>query len=370
MNAHRSMMTVGEIAAQLNDRAEEVFYDIFPGAVRDGPELCVGDLHGAAGKSLRLHIGPGKRGVWKDFAGGEAGDVLKLIQLTVAGGDMGRAVAWAKLFLGIDEGDRAAIEKHRIEAAAAREKSTKAAADQRERVRKSAVARWHEARAIVRGDPVWRYLAARAIDLDRLGRVPGAIRFHPDLQYGASTPGGPAPYRGPAMVAMVNALDGAHIATHRTWLTERGGVWSKAGAAELGLDSRGQPNDPKKVLGSPMGGHIHLWKGGVDRPFRDVPEGTDIYVSEGIEDGLTAAVADPSLRVVSMLALGLLANMALPEQMGRLILLKQNDPPGSDAERALMRAVKTHRAAGRTVLFVQVARAGCKDLNDLARLGA
>jgi hypothetical protein len=161
---------------------------------------------------------------------------------------------------------------------------------------------------------------------------------------------------------MITNLAGEHIATHRTWLKLDGS--DKAGAAELGLDDRGRPNDAKKVRGKYLGGHIPVWKGVQACPLRDVADGTDVYVSEGIEDGLTAAMADPSLRIIAMIALGNLAALELPPQIGRLIILKQNDPPGSKADQAMKRAVTHHRAAGRRVCFVTPPK-GVKDLNVL-----
>jgi hypothetical protein len=184
------------------------------------------------------------------------------------------------------------------------------------------------------------------------------LRCHLALPYGY----GPDVPRLPAMVAMVTNLGGAHIATHRTWLTADGR--DKAGAAELGLDARGEANDAKKVRGRYLGGHISVWKGAQRCPLRDIAPGTDVYVSEGIEDGLTVAMADPSLRIIAMIAVSNLAALELPPQLGRLMILKQNDPPGSKAEKAVLRAVTHHRSQGRRVLFVPPPR-GVKDLNML-----
>lgn len=368
----RAMMPVDLIEEKLKADAENVFRAIFPNARREGAEMCIGSIDGEPGQSLRMRIGQGgKRGWWKDFAGGSGGDVLNLIRDAVCGGDKAEAVRWAKAYLRIDDGNPAAIEQHRVEAAAARKQRERQASDERRAIQAAAVARWQEALELQPGDPVCEYLAARGIDLIAMGRRPGALRYNPELQYGQRGLDGAPPYRGPAMVAMVTSLDGRHIATHRTWLARGAdGVWRKAGKALIGVDPRGQPNDPKKVLGSPLGGHIPVWKGVHRHPLRDIPEGTDVYVSEGIEDGLTAAAADPSLRVISMLALSMLPALDLPPQIGRLIILKQNDPPGSDAARLLAKAVAAHRAKGRRVAFVEAPQ-GVKDLNELAqRAGA
>ena len=42
----------------------------FPNGNMAGLEFCVGDTNGSKGQSLRVHI---KKGVWKDFAGGDGG---------------------------------------------------------------------------------------------------------------------------------------------------------------------------------------------------------------------------------------------------------------------------------------------------------
>lgn len=389
----RHIVPVELIVERAFTDAEAIFRRIFPNAVQDGHELCVGDMTGTPGKSLRMNIGGGARhGLWADFAGGEyqKGDVVKLVQIAVCGDDPKKAIQWLKAHLGIQDAlgdggmsaaDHLKLEQYRIEAAALRKKREEDAAAEKGAVKASARARWLEAKPLTRGDAVSSYLAARAIDLGALAearaamggraRPPGALRYHESLQYGRGVPGGPKPYRGPALVAQVSNLKCEHIATHRIWLGERADPvtgelsWWKAGPELLGHDDKGNPNDPKKVLGSPLGGHILLWKGAAECSLRDIPPGTDVYVSEGIEDGLTAACADPSLFVVAMLSLSILYAMELPPQMGRLVILKQNDAPGSKAAETLAKAVAAHRARGRRVAFMETP-AGFKDINDWA----
>lgn len=383
----RELIEVGEIENMLRDRAEAVVRELFPNARKAGHEMVLGSLAGEPGSSLSINVGGGpKRGMWKDFAGGDAarGDMLCLIEQALFGGDRKRAVQWAKSFLRIVDGDgpevdRARIDAMRLEAQANAERRQKDEARQRQAIIASAQARWHSARRLERGDPVDEYLRGRGIDLAVLaeasgGRTPGAIRYHPALQYGVRVPGGPEPYVGPALVAMVTALSGAHIATHRIWLGQDArGRWGKAGPELLGRDERGEPNDPKKVLGSPRGGHIPLWKGSNRQPLHGLKPGEDVFASEGIENGLTAACADPSIRVISTVALPFLGALQLPEIMsthegGRLIWLRDNDPPGSDAEKLLREGVRQHREAGRRVGFVNPPD-GAKDINDVAQAG-
>lgn len=391
--APRHIVPVELIVERAFTDAEAIFRRIFPNAVQDGHELCVGDMTGTPGKSLRMNIGGGARhGLWADFAGGEyqKGDVVKLVQVAVCGDDAKKAIQWLKAHLGIQDAlgdggmsaaDHLKLEQYRIEAAALRKKRDEATAAHKKSVVAGARARWLEAKPLVRGDPVSSYLANRAIDLGALtearaamggkARPPGALRHHFSLQYGRGVPGGPMLYRGPALVAQVTNLRCEQIATHRIWLGERADPetgelsWWKAGPELLGYDDKGNPNDPKKVLGSPLGGHILLWKGAAECSLRDIPPGTDVYVSEGIEDGLTAACADPSLFVVAMLSLSIFYAMELPPQMGRLVILKQNDAPGSKAAETLVKAVATHRARGRRVAFMETP-AGFKDINAWA----
>ncbi len=366
-------MLLDKIVDDLIDDAEEVFRKLFPNAVKQGNEMCIGSIDGEPGQSLRMNVSRGpRRGFVKDFGGSWTGNILYLIRDAECGGDIAAAVRWAKIHLKLPDAgpmDEAAIERHRVEREARVARQRAAEAAEREKIRSAAVARWLQGHVLTAGDPVACYLRARGIDLALLPRLPGALRYHDSVQYGFGEAGGAAPYRGPAMVAQVNALDGAHIATHRTWLACDGGRWTKAGAAQLGSDKRGKPNDPKKVMGLYKGGHIAVWKGAHRHPLRDLPEGVDVYVTEGIEDALTVACADPSLRVLAGISVSNIGDLELPAQMGRLIIVRQNDPPGSQAAIALTEAVGRQRAAGRRVFFVDPPE-GVKDVNELAQVGA
>lgn len=355
-----SLVTVADIEAMLKERVDALVHYLLPNARADGREMCVGSLGGEPGQSLRIHVGnTSRRGWWKDFSSGEGGDCLKLVAAVQFGGDIKRAVPWAKSWLGLDDKDPERIEQQRAEIRAASEDRARRAEQEREAIRASARARWMQAQPIM-GTPAEIYLRHRGIDLERLGRVPGVLRYHPALQAGA----GPDAVKLPAMVAQVIGLDGKQRAIHRTYLKPDGR--GKADASDgLVPDAKGRV-DAKRALGHYWGGHIPVWKGAHQCTLRDIPEGTDVYVSEGIEDGLTAACADPSLRVIAMLSLGNLMAIELPPQLGRLIILKQNDPSGSKAAQLLSRCVTHHRAQGRRVCFVEPPQ-GAKDLNELAQ---
>jgi hypothetical protein len=131
--------------------------------------------------------------------------------------------------------------------------------------------------APIKDTPVELYLKTRGISLEALGRVPNALAFHPEVWNVE------AGRKLPCMLAAV-VRQGRHIATHRTWIAPDGrGGWTKADLEE-----------PKKVLGSFKGGHIPLSKGACRKTLEEIDAGVDVYASEGIEDGLSVAIARPS----------------------------------------------------------------------------
>lgn len=358
----RPVIAVSEIEAMLDGRIEALCFELFPNGRKDGREFRVGSLAGEPGQSLAVRLSDGARpaGTWKDFAGGtvagrDGGDALWLVACALFGGDLAKAVQWAKSWLQLDDADPARIERHKLEAQQRAIDRRQEAAERARRTQASARKRWHLGVPIA-GTPVEAYLRSRGIDLRRLGRQPGALRFNPSVQHGY----GAEARILPAMLAQCNSLAGEHVATHRTWLVVGpGGMVRKAAPGD------GVPK-PKKVLGLYEGAHIPLWKGAAgSMPLRDIPPGTDVYVSEGIEDGLTVALADPSLRIVAGISVSNIGALELPPQLGAMVILAQNDPPGSDAEAALKRAIAAQRSRG---VRVKVARPPptVKDMNALA----
>ena len=67
-----------ELRAALLDRLEAMLHERFPhGRVR-GNQFTVGDVQGAPGKSLVVELDGTRRGLWKDFATDDGGDVIDL----------------------------------------------------------------------------------------------------------------------------------------------------------------------------------------------------------------------------------------------------------------------------------------------------
>lgn len=354
---------IRELAQLLNGRAPELAVLLLPNGVKDGHEWRVGSLAGEPGSSLAVHVGSGpKQGVWRDFSSAtDHGDMLDLVARVLHGGDKGQAVAWAKRWLGLEDAARpGAVDKRQLaearqRAAAEQAKREEALRQENAKKAKNALAIWLQGQAKIKDTPADLYLKGRGLDLALLGRQPGCLRFHPALRH-------PKTQRThPALVALVTGPAGGHpnaaSAIHRTYLQEAAG----GGYEKL------KNYDAKLSYGPLKGGTIRLWRGGSGKPVESAPEGEELVLTEGIEDGLTVALARPALRVHVALSVGNLAELAIPPAIGAVILAKQNDPEGSAAAQAVAKAIAAWQAQGHAVRVAE-SLVG-KDMNDLLRTG-
>lgn len=219
--------------------------------------------------------------------------------------------------------------------------------EDREKRRRHAQQIWLAAQPTIVDTPVENYLKNRNIDLRSLGRAPRALRFHPGLWHAKVCA------HLPAMVTAITNGAGEHIATHRTWLECAGGGWIKA-----------RIPDNKMVLGSFAGGSIRLWRGASGKSLAKAPAGEPVVIAEGIESGLSIAVAIPEIRVLAAVSLGNLGGVELPPQIGPVILAIDNDhKPAALAAKA--RAVNRWLDRG---VNIRVARSPIgNDFNDCLR---
>jgi hypothetical protein len=109
-----------------------------------------------------------------------------------------------------------------------------------------------------------------------------------------------------------------------------------------------------------------LWRGASGKPLADAPSDDMVLFTEGIEDGLSVALACPEYRVLCAVSLANMRNIELPPKIGTVYIFAQNDPPGSSAELALRKAIRHLQQRG---LRVKIARPpdGMKDANDMLR---
>lgn len=336
-----------DLAAALAQRMPALAPELLPGGRRDGPEWRCGSLAGERGQSLAVRLHGERAGVWSDFASGERGDALDLVAAVLFGGDVKAAMGWARRWLGLPDDPRAAPlpATMRRAPAPADDAAAEVEAEGRRRAARGLFGHPDTLHNIA-GTPAALYLAGRGIELAELGRIPRALRFHPGVW--CQEAGCPLP----AMLAAIHGPDGEHVATHRTWLAEAGGVWRKAPLAKA-----------KKVLGGFAGGTVRLWRGATGRPLREARDGEAVALAEGIETGLSVALACPELRVLAAVSLGNMGSVALPPAIRTVILCADNDGDNPAAARGLQRAVDRFAGEGREVR-VAFPPDGHGDFND------
>lgn len=315
--------------------------------------------------SFYVHMTGAKPGYWRDHASGQFGDILDLIALSCHTDTKG-ALTEARAYLGL--ATLPPEEARRRKDAAARQKAKRdrrAAEETRQQLHRSkqALAIWLSGREQIRGTPVEHYLRdARGIDLSQLGRQPGAIRYVPNCHYYDidQETGEVIEADLPAMVAIITNHTGRAVACHRTYLALDGsGRWGKAPVPM-----------PKKVLGQYAGGWINIWKGrgprgGKPAALSHCPPGTEVFVTEGIEDALSTVMLMPEARVIAAISLSNLGQIRLPGNVSGITLVADLDE-NDQARAQLDRAIGAHQAKGRTVRIWQNSHGG-KDLNDALR---
>jgi hypothetical protein len=328
-----------DIAQRLAAHIEVLAWELLPRGRKQRNLWRVGSLAGEPGQSLAIALTGQKRGRWTDYESGEFGDALDLVAATRCGGDKRAAFRWGCDWLAVP---------HEAPAVTQRE-ATDCRHTGRQNNREWAERIWCDSRPVRRGDPVDRYLAGRAINLAELGRAPASLRYHPSL-WNAST------HRAwPTMVAAVTNSEGDFSAVHRTYLWVDPICVTKAPIADGGA---------KRSLGPCAGGSIKLWRGASGRPWCEMAAGETLVIGEGIEDTLSAVLQQPKWRAVSAVSLSLMAALRLPPEVTTIVLLDQNDPLDSNADRQRRQIIARWTAEGRRVanlpppVFV-------KDLNEL-----
>lgn len=366
------LVAIPELVAMLTERLEALVAELLPAGRREGAEWVEASrARGGMGDSLKVCLVGAKRGVWAHFAAGPdaRGDVLDLIAYIRCDGDKRRAIPWARAWLGMEswtssgQAPAAGVDEARRRRAAAARAAANGVREEQKR-RDQALGVFLGAREGLAGTPVDLYLRSRAIELGRLGRTPRSLRYHPAL---TNTEAG---RQLPAMVAAIIDGAGRFISVHRTWLAPLFADGPPAARQPGRPVSYGKARleAPKKTLGAFKGGAIHLWRGEVVDPktgeIRPAPslgrlgrakhrgEGValrEAVLTEGIEDGLTVALACPERRVLCAVALGNMGQVALPPAIETVIICCDNDDGNIPAVAALDRAISAHQRAGRKV---------------------
>ena len=344
-----------DVRALLISRIDSLAADLAPEGRRYGSYWIAKNptrVDRSAG-SFWVHL-TSRPGAWTDAATGDKGDVFGLIAYCLGyGGDFRKTMAWAKDWLGLAGMPDA--ERARIVRKARDYVADQAEPDDREKKKKAFGIFVASKKRAFLGSPADLYLQGRSIDVRALGRMPGSLGWLPDCWCSDTKS------KMPAMIAGFASPSGGIVAVHRTYLMQQGGVWVKADIAS-----------PRKIWPSFRGAAIRLWRGASKL---DVAEAEKLAAEsgvletmalcEGVEDGLSLALARPDLRIWAAGSLGNIGALTLPKCVDEVIVCADNDWSKIEAQKQLGRSVEHLIAQGATV---SIARAHIgKDVNDQLR---
>ncbi|TCT34635.1 DUF7146 domain-containing protein [Martelella mediterranea] len=295
-----------------------------------------------------------RRGAWKDYVSGDKGDAIDLVAYALSGlvSDESRmdAVAWLEERYGLKDMDPVA--KRRMEAEA---KSRRMAAEARESERReSNITRsrkfFYGCNETVTDTPVEAYLASRGIALSAIPALGHAIRYRAECQYWMDDD---RPFL-PAMIHAMVTAEGRVAANHYTFLQPDG-----SGKADV--------DKAKLMFPETTGLVIRLTNGaagiGAEKAAAAGISGL-VGVVEGTEDGYSAAIAAPDLR---MWATGSLSGLlSLPDHASAsgYIIFQDNDWGKRQAQGLFRRAVARIKGFGKPVEVISMPASWGKDVND------
>lgn len=358
--SQRQHSDTSEIKALLVASIESLARELVPNGSRSGHYwigACPWRADNKPGSFWINLAGAKVPGSFKDAATGEKGDVFRLIQLAIGLPDFKATLQWSRDFLGLGQMPQQRRRELVAKVEADREQHAKRDAERLVESRRAAKAIWLNARPLV-DSVAERYLAARGIDLSRLPHLPRALRcdsWHRHVDTNTHWP---------CMMAMMTGPDGSCFAVHRTWLARDGSA--KAPLPKV-PGRNGEMIEPpvRKIWPSFQGAAIRLWRGAsnlTEREAREAGLRETLVIGEGIEDGLSVALACPELRVWAAGSLGNLLHVVPPECADEIVVCADNDWGKPQAARQLDAALERFAQMG---LPVRVARSPVgKDFND------
>lgn len=294
-------------------------------------------------------------GVWKDEATmDKAGDVISFVQHCAGLNDMSAVRKWCLSWLGWEQGvDRSRLETKIKADRCFNDQEERLAAEQLREKQRKAKGWWLHADKNITGTAVETYLASRGITLAKLAHPPRALRLLPKADHTDTTTGEITQW--PCMIAAMSNPKGETVAVHRTFLAADG-----SGKAPVSANKKIWP---------------HGWQGSVIRLARGAgnltPEDAaakgramPLVITEGIEDGLSIALACPEYRVWAAGTLGNFSRVPVEHPCVEHVIIFADNDQGDGARKLFDKGVATLREKRR----VTVARSPSgKDANDLLR---
>lgn len=320
---------MSELNEMLRPDCETLARELLADVKRRGNQL-IGYLPN--GGKVSMALAGAKRGLWKNWHAPDktqCGGPINLVQWALFNGDRNKACIWTRARLRLDATEQETEEERqrrgRQRAWQERKRTYQAAreADQRVRI---ALDLYQSGRGDA--DEVHDYLAGR-FGFDVLPYRLRHLRFVPRLTTRV------IPTAHAAMLAPIVSLATARqVGVHVTLLEYRTGRWRKA-----------KVPDAKRMLGLPRDAVIPLLAG----------ERDTVMLAEGIENALAAAwLTKGSSRVWAAGSASFVATLALPDEVGSVIAVRDNDAPDSQVAQAWRETEAGWRREGRTVETLRV----------------
>lgn len=311
----------------------------------------------------------GDRGAWKDWRSGDKGDVLKLISYVYGHTTFTETMRWARDWLGLNaltREERARLER---EAKKSRAESDRRAEEARlwkirhaEEKFLTGLALGARSAAEAHGRA---YFAGRLCPIEDIQHLDQqTFRFHHAAEYWTL-----AEYREqngrrmkvkagpefPAVMTAMRAPTGQLTACHCTFLDPL-----KPAKAAI-------PGKPSKLIfGEAKGAVIRLTHGPEGEPPETARHAHPLILCEGIETGLSLALACPEARVWAGGSLSNMANAPVwMDCVGAVVLARDNNDGNAQAEKQLMQVLAALEASGKPI-SVMASTVG-DDFNDLMR---
>lgn len=373
------MTTQHEATAELKALAQDRIEDILDRLAPGGRYNRTGNPHYLVSNPMRRDRSPSlcvwtrgtAAGGFKDFGDPDEtkGDVFGLVAYLNGRpiGDFMFARAWLQDFLGI--ASMTAEERQAAAESRAKRKAENAAAQERRQRhgQQRAHQLWSSGRLILPGTPPWTYLLGRGVRLDLVQHYAGELRYlrayewWMGAEWAERIEGGrrqrykvrPGPSF-PCIITPLRDAGGALRALHYTFLAPDG-----SGKAPV--------EKPKLIYPEQAG--LSMWiahgPSGLDPCQADAAGDVSgpLCLTEGLEDGLSAALAVPELRVWGAVSLGNLAVQPIGRAcVSEVYVAAQNDWGKPQALAQLQRAETALARHGKPLARLPAFTG--KDLND------
>ena len=365
---------VRELKALAQDRLEDILHKLAPGGKHArGVYTVCNPMRSERNPSLAVWTKGDAAGAFKDFTDPDytKGDIFGLVAYLNGAlpTDFDKGRAWLEDFLGLatlSPAEREAAQRARER----RRRESEEARASRKRWSVGAAGRaWTSGRKPLPGSPAWTYLKARGIDLDQVATYAGDLRWGPcEYFMGAEyvvepLPGGGVNRRkvrpGPILPAIFTPLrdaGGTLQALHYTFLRPDG-----SGKAEV--------EKPKLIWPQQVGLVMRIANGAGNHSPEEAEalgESCDLVLTEGLEDGLSVALACPDLRVWGCASLSNIAHAPIARPcVDAVLVAAQNDFGNPTAQATLARAEEALARHGKPI--VRLPAPTGKDLNDTLR---